>query len=142
MAENEPQPENKGLFQKVLDKFKTTSKEVADKVGDTVEDVKNSEFAGKVTDAAKSVSDKAKDIAEDVKNSEFADKVGDVKDAVVDKVRTISTSTAKFCSDKIKKVIGKIDFDDTLDKLKEKQASSGKDLSKVINFVEKLQNIK
>ena len=142
MAETEPQPEKKGFFQRVLDKFKTASKEVADKVEDTVEDVKNSEFAGKVSETAKNVSDKAKDIVEDVKNSEFADKVGDVKDAVVDKVRTFSTSTSKFCSDKIKKMISKIDFDDTLNTLKEKQESSGKDLSKVINFVEKLQNIK
>lgn len=142
MAENEPQPEKKGFLQNVLDKFKTASKEVADKVEDTVEDVKNSEFAGKVSETAKSVSDKAKDMVEDVKNSEFADKVGDVKDAVVDKMRSFSTSTAKFCSDKFKKVIGKIDFDDTLNTLKEKQETSGKDLSKVINFVEKLQNIK
>ena len=78
MAENEPQPEKKGFLQNVLDKFKTASKEVADKVEDTVEDVKNSEFAGKVSETAKSVSDKAKDMVEDVKNSEFADKVGDV----------------------------------------------------------------
>lgn len=142
MTENEPQPEKKGFFQRILDKFKSASSEVVDKVEDTVEDVKNSEFAGKVADAAKSVGDKAKDMINDVKESEFADKVGDVKDVVVDKVKSVSSDVSNFCSDKFKKAIGKIDFENTLNSLREKQEKSGRDMSSLINFVEKLQNIK
>ncbi len=81
MAENyDSKPEEKGFFQKILDKFKSTSKEVAEKVEDTVEDVKNSNFGEKVADVAENVREKAKDMAEDLKESQFADKVGDVAD--------------------------------------------------------------
>ena len=142
MTENEPQPEKKGFFQRIFDKFKSTSKEVADKVEDTVEDVKNSEFGEKVSDAAKNVSDKAKDMVEDLKESEFVDKVGDMKDAVVDKVKSVSGDVSNFCSAKFKKLLGKIDFEKTLTSLRQKQETSGKDMSALINFVEKLQNIK
>lgn len=142
MTDNDPKSENKGFFQKVLDKFKSTSKEVADKVEDTIDDVKDSEFGVKVSNAAKTVGDKAKDMLQDVKDSEFADKVGDMKEAVVDKARSVSSDVTNFCSDKIKKTLGKINFDDTLDSLRERQEKTGRDMSGLINFVEKLQNIK
>lgn len=81
MAENcDSNSEKKCFFQRFLDKFRSSSKKVAEKAKETVEDVKNSEFAGKVTDAAGKVSDKAKDIVEDIKDSKFAEKVGDAAD--------------------------------------------------------------
>ena len=107
-----------------------------------IQDVKESEFVDKVGDMKDAVVDKAKDMINDVKESEFADKVGDVKDVVVDKVKSVSSDVSNFCSDKFKKVIGKIDFENTLNSLREKQEKSGKDMSSLINFVEKLQNIK
>lgn len=146
MTENESQPEKKGFFKRLCQRFKnvfkSTSEKVADKVEDTVDDVKNSEFGEKVSDVAKNVSDKAKDMMEDLKESEFADKVGDIKDAVVDKVKSVSADVSKFCSEKIKKAISKIDFEKTLSSLRQKQETSGRDMSALINFVEKLQNIK
>ena len=75
MAENcDSNSEKKSFFQKFLDLFKSTSKKVAEKAKDTVEDVKNSEFAEKVTDAAGKVGEKAKDIVEDIKDSKFAER--------------------------------------------------------------------
>ncbi len=142
MTENDPQNGNKGFLQKVLDKFKSTSKEVADKVEDTIDDMKESEFGEKVSNAANAVSDKAKDMIQDVKDSEFADKLDDMKDAVVDKARDLGGDVTNFCADKMKKVIGKINFDETLSSLRERQEKTGRDMSGLINFVEKLQNIK
>lgn len=139
---NEPKPEKKGFLQRMMDKFKSTSKEVSGKVEDTISDVKNSEFGEKVSEMAKNVGEKAQDIVQDVKDSQFVDKVGDIKDTVVDKAKTMSSEVTNFCSDKVKNVIGKIDFDNTLNTLKEKQEKTGRDMSKLINFVEKLQNIK
>ena len=81
MAENcDSNSEKKSFFQKFLDLFKSTSKKVAEKAKDTVEDVKNSEFAEKVTDVAGNVRDKAKDMVEDIKDSKLAEKVGDAAD--------------------------------------------------------------
>ena len=139
---NDPKPEKKGFLQKLMDKFKSTSKEVSEKVEDTISDVKNSEFGEKVSEMAKNVGEKAQDIVQDVKDSQFVDKVGDIKDTVVDKAKSMSSEVSNFCSDKVKNVIGKIDFENTLNNLKEKQEKSGRDMSTLINFVEKLQNIK
>ena len=124
MVENDPQPGNKGFFQRILDKFKSTSKEVADKVEDTVEDVKNSEFAGKVADTAKTVGEKAKDVIQDVKESEFVDKVGDAagniaakaKDMIqdvkesefVDKVGDVAGNIADKAKEMGSKIAGKL----------------------------------
>lgn len=77
MTENDPQSGQNGTLQQIFDKFKNTSKEVADKVEDTVEEVRNSEFGEKVATTAKAVGEKAKEMMQDVKESEFADKVGD-----------------------------------------------------------------
>ncbi|MBO7446197.1 MAG: hypothetical protein J6T86_07295 [Bacteroidales bacterium] len=74
---NDSNTEKKGFFQRIADKFKSTSEKVADKVEDTISDVKNSEFAGKVTETAQNISAKAKDMVQDVKDSEIVDKVGD-----------------------------------------------------------------
>ena len=139
---NDSQPEKKGLFDRILDKFKSTTKEVAEKVENTVEDVKNSEFGDKVADTAHQVGEKAKDVIEDIKESQFAEKVTDAAGNVVDKAKELGGNVADFCAGKIKKAIGKIDFEGTLSKLREKQETSGKDLSGLINFVEKLQTIK
>ena len=89
MIENDSASGNKGPLQEVLDKFKATTKEVADKVEDTVEDVKNSEFGEKVANAAKNVGEKAKDMIQDVKESEFADKVGDIAENVASKAKGV-----------------------------------------------------
>lgn len=108
MIENDPQSQ-KGFFQRILDKFKTTSKEVADKVEDTVEDVKNSEFAGKVADTAKAVGEKAKDMIQDVKESEFVDKVGDAAGNIAAKAKDIiqDVKESEFV-DKVGDVAGNI----------------------------------
>lgn len=94
MIENDPTSEKKGIFQQALDKFKTTSKEVAEKVEDTVEDVKNSEFGEKVTNVAKNVGEKAKDLIEDVKESEFADKVSDMAGNIAAKAKEVGGKIA------------------------------------------------
>ena len=79
MAEiNDSTTEKKSCVQRFLDLFRKKSKDVIDKVEDTISDVKNSEFAGKVTETAQKVGEKAKDVIQDVKESEFVDKVGDV----------------------------------------------------------------
>lgn len=81
MADNyNSDSDKKSCVQKFLDLFKKTSKEVAEKVQDTVEDVKNSDFSGKVADVAENVREKAKDMVEDIKDSKFAEKVGDAAD--------------------------------------------------------------
>lgn len=78
MAENyNSDSEKKSGSQRFFDLFRKTSKEIKEKVQDSVEDVKNSEFGGKVVDVAGNVRDKAKDVVEDVKNSEFGGKVSD-----------------------------------------------------------------
>jgi len=78
MAENyNSDSEKKSIVQRFLDLFKKTSNEVKEKVQDTVEDVKSSDFGGKVADVAENVRDKAKDVVEDIKDSKFAEKVGD-----------------------------------------------------------------
>ncbi|MCR4964171.1 MAG: hypothetical protein K6A41_00780 [Bacteroidales bacterium] len=109
MAENyDSNNEQKGFFQKFLDLFKTKSKVVADKVEDTVQDVKNSEFGAKVANAAENVRDKAKDVVEDVKNSEFAGKVADVAENVRDKAKDVveDIKDSKF-ADKVEDVADK-----------------------------------
>ncbi len=142
MSENNASnPEKQGLLDRILNKFKKATKDVSDKVEDTISDVKESDFGEKVTDVAKNIGDKAQDLIKDVKESEFADKVGDTADAFFEKTKSMGKGAADFCSSKVKGAIGKIDFEKTLNTLKEKQETSGKDLSKVINFVEKLQNI-
>ena len=117
---NDSTTEKKSCVQRFLDLFKTKSKEVADKVEDKISDVKNSEFAGKVTETAQKVGEKAKDIVQDVKESEFAGKVAetaqkvgekakdlvqDVKDSeIVDKVGDV----AKDLAERAKKFGGKV----------------------------------
>ena len=116
MAENcDSNSEKKCFFQRCLDLFRSSSKKVAEKAKETVEDVKNSEFAGKVTDAAGKVSDKAKDIVEDTKDSKFAEKVGDVAENVRDKAKDVveDIKDSKFAekvgdaADKAKEMSGK-----------------------------------
>jgi uncharacterized protein YjbJ (UPF0337 family) len=88
MAENyNSDSEKKSSSQRFFDLFRKTSKEIKEKVQDSVEDVKNSEFGGKVADVAGNVRDKAKDMMEDVKNSEFGGKVVDVAGNVRDKAK-------------------------------------------------------
>ena len=109
MTENDPQPKEKGVFQRILDKFKTTSKEVADKVEDTVEDVKNSEFGEKVANTAKAVGEKAKDMIQDVKESEFADKMAEKAHQVGEKAKDMiqDVKESEF-ADKVGDVAGNI----------------------------------
>ena len=88
MAEmNDSTTEKKSCVQRFLDVFKTKSKEVADKVEDKISDVKNSEFAGKVTETAHKVGEKAKDMVQDVKESEFAGKVAETAQKVGEKAK-------------------------------------------------------
>ena len=136
MAEmNETTPEKEGFFLKVKNFFKKSSKNVADKVDDmiddvkeseygekvsqmaknvgekardVIEDVKDSKFAEKVSDAAQAVGDKAKDIIEDVKDSKFAEKVGDAKDVVVEKAKEFGGEVSDFYNRKVKGLLGKI----------------------------------
>ena len=90
MAENyNSDSEKKSIVQRFLDLFKKTSNEVKEKVQDTVEDVKSSDFGGKVADVAENVRDKAKDVVEDIKDSKFAEKVGDVAENVRDKAKDV-----------------------------------------------------
>jgi DNA-binding ferritin-like protein len=90
MAEmNDSTTEKKSCVQRFLDLFKTKSKEVADKVEDKISDVKNSEFAEKVTETAQKVGEKAKDIVQDVKESEFAGKVAETAQKVGEKAKDI-----------------------------------------------------
>ena len=116
MAENcDSNSEKKCFFQRFLDLFRRTSEKVAEKAKDTVEDVKNSEFAEKVTDVAGDVRDKAKDIVEDIKDSKFAEKVGDVAENVRDKAKDVveDIKDSKFAekvgdaADKAKEMSGK-----------------------------------
>ena len=116
MAENcDSNSEKKCFFQRFLDLFRRTSEMVAEKAKDTVEDVKNSEFAEKVTDVAGDVRDKAKDIVEDIKDSKFAEKVGDVAENVRDKAKDVveDIKDSKFAekvgdaADKAKEMSGK-----------------------------------
>lgn len=143
MSENyDSNPPKKGLLDKIFSKFKGATQEVAEKVNETVSEVKDSDFGEKVSDVAKNIGDKAKDVISDVKESEIVDKLGDAADSFFAKAKSLGDDASDFCSSKIKSAIGKINFDKTLETLKEKQQSSGKDLSKVIDFVEKLQNVK
>ncbi|MDY6325696.1 MAG: hypothetical protein SPL42_04350 [Bacteroidales bacterium] len=143
MSENyDSNPPKKGLLDKIFSKFKGATQEVAEKVNETVSEVKDSDFGEKVSDVAKNIGDKAKDVISDVKESEIVDKIGDAADSFFAKAKSLGGDASDFCSSKIKSAIGKINFDKTLETLKEKQQSSGKDLSKVIDFVEKLQNVK
>ena len=88
MAEmNDSTTEKKSCVQRFLDVFKTKSKEVADKVEDKISDVKNSEFAGKVTETAHKVGEKAKDMVQDVKESEFGEKVSEAAHKVSEKAK-------------------------------------------------------
>jgi len=116
MAENyNSDSEKKSCVQKFLDLFRKTSKEVAEKVQDTVEDVKNSEFGGKVADVAGNVREKAKDMVEDIKDSKFAEKVGDVAENVRDKAKDMveDVKNSEFgekvadAADKAKEMSGK-----------------------------------
>lgn len=121
MVENcDSNSEKKSFFQKFLDLFRGTSKKVAEKAKDTVEDVKNSEFAEKVTDAAGKVGEKAKDIVEDIKESKFAEKVGDVAENVRDKAKDMVEDIKES---KLAEKVG-----DAADKAKE---MSGKALEKL-----------
>lgn len=143
MSENyESNPPQKGFLERIFGKFKGATQEVAEKVEETISDVKESDFGEKVSDVAKNLGEKAKDIIEDVKESDVVDKIGDTAGSFFAKAKSLGSDATDFCSSKIKSAIGKINFDKTIDSLKEKQESSGKDLSKVIDFVEKLQNIK
>lgn len=139
---NDSNPEKTGFLSSILNKFKKATKEVSEKVEDTVEKAKDSEMGEKISDAAENFGEKAKDVINNIKDSEIVDKISDAKDAFVEKTKSMGGDVANFCSSKVKNAIGKIDFDKTLSSLKEKQESSGKDLSSLINFVEKLQNIK
>ena len=88
MAEmNDSTTEKKSCVQRFLDLFKTKSKEVADKVEDKISDVKNSEFAEKVSETAQKVGEKAKDMVQDVKESEFAGKVAETAQKVSEKAK-------------------------------------------------------
>ena len=116
MADNyNSDSEKKSCVQKFLDMFKKTSKEVKEKVQDTVEDVKNSDFGGKVADVAEKARDKAKDMVEDIKDSKFAEKVGDVAENVRDKAKDMveDLKDSKFAekvgdaADKAKEMSGK-----------------------------------
>lgn len=136
MAEmNEQTPEKVGFFQKIKNFFSKSSKQVANKVDDmiddvkeseygekvsqmaknvgekardVIEDVKDSKFAEKVTETAKNVGEKARDIVEDVKDSKFAEKVGDAKDAVVEKAKEFGGEVSDFYNRKVKGLLGKI----------------------------------
>lgn len=139
---NETNPGKTGFLEKILNKFKKTANDVSEKVEKTVADAKESSIGEKISDVADNIGDKMKDVINDVKESDIVDKISDAKDAFIDKTKSMGGEAANFCSSKLKNAIGKMDFEKTLNSLKEKQQSSGKDLSKVINFVEKLQNIK
>ena len=136
MAEmNEQTPEKQGFFQKLKNVFKKSSKTVANKVDDmiddvkeseygekvsqmaknvgdkardVIEDVKDSKFAEKVSETAKNVGDKARDVIEDVKDSKFAEKVGDAKDVVVEKAKEFGGEVSDFYNRKVKGLLGKI----------------------------------
>lgn len=81
---NNPQPEKKGFLQRVLDKFKSTSKEVSEKVEDTISDVKNSEFVEKVSEVAENVGEKVSEMAKDV-----SEKISEVAKDVSEKAQDI-----------------------------------------------------
>jgi len=86
MAENcncNSNEEKKDFNQELKNKVENVKNEVSEKI----EDFKNSEFAGKVSEVAGNVRDKAKDMIEDIKESQFADKVGDVAGNVRDKAK-------------------------------------------------------
>lgn len=136
MAEmNEQTPEKQGFFQKLKNVFKKSSKTVANKVDDmiddvkeseygekvsqmaknvgdkardVIEDVKDSKFAEKVSETAKNVGEKARDVIEDVKDSKFAEKVGDAKDVVVEKAKEFGGEVSDFYNRKVKGLLGKI----------------------------------
>jgi len=90
MAEiTDPNPEQKGMVQQIVDKVKDVAGEMAEDVQETISDVRNSEIGGKVSEVAQNVGgkvsevaqnvgEKVKDVVQDVKDSEFVDKVGDV----------------------------------------------------------------
>lgn len=132
---NEQTPEKVGFFQKIKNFFSKSSKQVANKVDDmiddvkeseygekvsqvaknvgekardVIEDVKDSKFAEKVTETAKNVGEKARDIVEDVKDSKFAEKVGDAKDVVVEKAKEFGGEVSDFYNRKVKGLLGKI----------------------------------
>ncbi len=134
MAEkNESTPEQKGLIEKIVDKFKSTSEKVADKVEDTIEDVKNSEFTEKVTEAAQNISAKTKDVVQDVKDSEFMDKVGEVAKDL--------SNRAKVFGGKVLEKLGSVAGLPTLKNAGEKLRTTPEDTTVKENQLDELDKI-